>query len=327
MTHTLRFPFRLPPGQQIADLAAPDHRVVEGLNWTLDQKGAFYVLEVTGLASESACQEYVHQLWSGFNWLLLKRGVAAEASLKFDKVVYAPDPEEAARNLEKSFGLRNKRPVHGLVNDNMPAAYPSNKNIRFVGFGNSSVVVGTPVEHMFNFLTEGMSVRGAKPTVTDSKLQTGLDLLAAHWTEHSDNARLLTLVLALESLMSDPPRHQVVVRFLDKWKGEVEARKNDFTEDSEERHALESLERELLFKKTDSLRRQVRTLVRESLDYLGHKEAAELAKKAVWVYDKRSKLVHEGVLPQQVLSEAIMNARTIVQLVLEARFRGFASAT
>lgn len=137
MTHTLRFPFRLPPGQQIADLAAPDHRVVDGLNWTLDQKGAFYVLEVTGLASESACQEYVHQLWSGFNWLLLKRGVAAEASLKFDKVVYAPDPEEAARNLEKSFGLRNKRPVHGLVNDNMPAAYPSNKNIRFVGFGNS----------------------------------------------------------------------------------------------------------------------------------------------------------------------------------------------
>jgi len=311
MTHTLRFPFRLPPGQQIADLAAPDHRVVDGLNWTLDQKRAFYVLEVTGLASESACQEYVHQLWSGFNWLLLKRGVA----------------EEATRNLEKSFGLRNKRPVHGLVNDNMPAAYPSNKNIRFVGFGISSVVVGTPVEHVFNFLTEGMSVRGAQPTVTDSKLQTGLDLLAAHWTEHSDNARLLTLVLALESLMSDPPRHQVVVRFLDKWKGEVEARKNDFTEDSEERHALESLERELLFKKTDSLRRQVRTLVRESLDYLGHKEAAELAKKAVWVYDKRSKLVHEGVLPQQVFSEAIMNARTIVQLVLEARFRGFASAT
>ena len=85
MTHTLRFPFRLPPGQQIADLAAPDHRIVDGLNWTLDQKGTFYVLEVTGLASESACQEYVHQLSSSFNWLLLKRGVAAEASLKFDK--------------------------------------------------------------------------------------------------------------------------------------------------------------------------------------------------------------------------------------------------
>lgn len=327
MTYTLRFPFRIPHEQQITDLAAPTHRVVDGLNWTLEQKGDFYVLEVTGLASESACQEYVRELWSGFNWLLLRRGVAAEASLKFDKVVYAPDPEEAAKNLEGRFGLRNKGPVHGLVNDNMPAAYPSDMNIRFVGVSNPNVVVGTPVEHVFTFLREGMSVRGVEPTVTDSKLQTGLDLLAAYWTEHSDNARLLTLVLALESLMSDPPRHQVVLKFLEDWQGKVEMRKKDFPEDSEERHALESLERELLFKKTDSLRRQVRALVRESLEYLGHNEAIELAKKAVWVYDMRSTLVHEGVLPQKVLREAIMNARKIVELVMEARFRGFGHAT
>ena len=209
----------------------------------------------------------------------------------------------------------------------MPAAYPSDKNIRFVGLGNATVVIGTPAKHVFDFLAEGMSVRGSQPTVTDAKLQTGLDLLAAYWTEHSDNARLLTLVLALESLMSDPPRHQVVLYFLDKWKVEVQARKDDFTEHSEERHALESLERELLFKKTDSLRRQVRTLVRQSLEYMGNKDAVEVAKNAVWVYDQRSTLVHDGALPQQVLSEAITNARTIVQLVLEARFKGFISAT
>lgn len=327
MTYTLRFPFRLPSSQQISDLITPGQRRINGLNWALYQKEPFYVLEVTGLASEAACHEYLPQLWSGFNWLLLQRGFVADAPLKFDEAVYAKDPKEAARNLKKGLKLCNKGLVHGLAGDNMPAAYPSDKNIQFVGFRIPTIVIGAPAKHVFDFLAEGMSVRGSLPTVTDAKLQTGLDLLAAYWTEHSDNAKLLTLVLALESLMRDPPRHKVVLEFLDKWKVEVQARKDDFTEHSEERHALESLERELLFKKTDSLRRQVRTLVRQSLEYLGNKDAVEVAKKAVWIYDKRSTLVHEGVLPQQVLSDAIKNARTIVQLVLEARFKGFISAT
>jgi hypothetical protein len=91
--------------------------------------------------------------------------------------------------------------------------------------------------------------------------------------------------------------------------------------DTEEHHALESLERELIFKKTDSLRRQVRTLVYETLDLAGHAHALDLAQKAVKVYDARSELVHEGYLSDSLLSRVTAEAKEIVEQVLRAKFR------
>jgi hypothetical protein len=110
------------------------------------------------------------------------------------------------------------------------------------------------------------------------------------------------------------------LELLDGWKPQVEALENGFPKDSEEWHALDALEREILFRKTDSLRRQVRSLVFDSLRSVGQEDAYELEQKAVYVYDMRSKLVHEGYLPAEVLSQIKEDARKIVELVLRAKY-------
>lgn len=323
MNYTLRFPFRLPLGYEISSLAKPCEFKVDDLSWIFQYTSGYYVLKVTGLDSEAACRDYLQRLWSGFNWLLLKGGVAVKATLTFGKVTYASDPEAAARNLERTMKLPYKGPVDGLVDASMPSAYPSHKNIRVVSVGDPSLIVTKPLSDVHAFLKEGIDIRKDNLSINDERLRTALDLYSAYWYEHTDNARLLTLVLALESMMTAPPRHEVVVELLDKWKQEVESRKNNFEPNSTEFHALESLEGELLFKKTDSLRRQVYSLVLSSLEFLGHDKPSTIAKRAVWVYDQRSILVHKGFLPQPVLTKATSTAKSIVELVLEARYRGF----
>jgi len=323
MNYTLRFPFRLPLGYEISSLAEPCEFKVDDLSWIFQYKSGYYVLKVTGLDSKAACRDYLQRLWSGFNWLLLKRGVAVKATLTFDKVTYASDPEAAARNLERTMNLPYKDPVDGLVNASMPSAYPSHKNIRFVGGGDPNVIVTTPLSDVHAFLKEGIDVRKDNPSINDKRLQTALELYSAYWYEHTNNARLLTLVLALESMMTASPRHEVVVELLEKWKAEVKMLRNRFEPDSTEFHALESLERELLFKKTDSLREQLRSLVLRSLEFLEHDKPYAIAERAVWVYEQRSILVHKGFLSQSVLTEATSTAKSIVELVLEARYRGF----
>lgn len=325
MNYTLRFPFRLALGYEIDILKESSEFTVDDLSWIFeyDSKSGYYVLKVIGLDSEAASQDYLHRLWSGFNWLLLKRGVAVKATLAFDKVTYASDPEAAARNLEQMMKLPYKGPVDGLVNKGMPSTYPSQKNIRFVGVGIPNAIVTTPLRDVYAFLKEGIDIRKDNPSTNDRKLQLALDLFSAYWYEHTDNARLLTLVMALESLMTHPPRHAVVVELLEKWKLEAEGLKDKFELDPYEYNALESLQNELLFKKTASLRSQVRPLVLKSLEFLGHDKPHELAKRAVWAYDQRSILLHEGFLPQPIPSKASSTAKTIVELVLEARYRGF----
>lgn len=325
MNYTLRFPFRLASGYKIDVLKEPSEFTVDALSWVFeyDSKSDYYVLKVMGLDSEAASQDYLHRLWSGFNWLLLKRGVAVKTTLTFDKVDYAPDPEAAARNLERKWGLPYKGPIDGLVNENSPSVYPSHKNIRLIGLGSPSVIITTPLRDVYAFLKEGIDIRKDNPSTNDSKLQMALDLFSAYWYEHTNSARLLTLVMALESLMTHPPRHAVVVELLEKWKLEVQELKHKFKLDPYEYNALESLENELLFKKTDSLRSQVYPLVRKSLEFIGHDKPHELAKQAVWVYDQRSKLLHKGFLPQPIPSKASSTAKSIVELVLEARYRGF----
>lgn len=322
MSYTLRFPFRLPPGQNIGDLDEPAIYSRNGLAWSIERKLDLFLFKVVGLNSEEHCHQYAKRIWSGLNWLLLKTGVAPIVSLKFDRVAYAENAEEAARNLEREWGIPYSGPIHGLANEDMLCAHPSGQNIRFCAVGSPGAVVSTPVSRVIAAVDEGIEIRAGIETIEDRKLQVALDLYAAYWLEHSDRARLLTLILALESLMTYPPRHKIVRELLDKWKPDIERCMQQLKKGTAEFTALESLDKELFFKKTDSLRRQVRSLALEAFEFLNIDNAEDRAREAVWVYDQRSTLVHEGELPPAVLRKATRIAKDIVQQVLEARFQG-----
>lgn len=153
------------------------------------------------------------------------------------------------------------------------------------------------------------------------KLHVALGLYAAHFYERAATTRFLTLVMVLESLALANPRPKPIVDLLNRWKQEVDSLKAQLDQKSEEFAALEGIERELLFKRQNSIRSQIRQLVKDVLGADGNPDASELARQAVRVYDKRSSLVHEGKLSTNELTKAEKTIKEIVDLVLKAKFR------
>jgi hypothetical protein len=316
--YTLRLPFRLPPGREIA----VSEEVIElgDLKFSLKLQNQLYVLKIDGFPSENEAKNYINNAWAGLMWVLLKRGISPDAELKAQEVKYAEDPYQAAKNLSNNLGLQIEGPVDGLIDGARPAVYPTEKKIRAITVGKPTVVVTTPVETVLRILGEGASFQRSDELVEDKKLQVALELYGAHFTEFTSNARFLTLVMALEALASGVRRTQLVLDLLDKWEIELKELLENVEPNSDDASSLEALRRELLFRRDDSIRRRIQSLVLKTLLDHGDEDAEKVAKKAVKMYDLRSKLLHEGWVEPQKLSKATSDTEHIVKRILLALF-------
>lgn len=316
--YTLRFPFRLPEGQAIAT----EESIFEigRRQFRLSKNGNWYIFNIEGFESESEAQNAVPNLWSGLLWVLLNANLAPSTVIEVSTVTYAEDPEAAAANLSKSFGIQIEGLVDGLIDGSRPAVFRSEKKLRALVMGDATVTVTTPASRIIQLLQEHSSLPAPERPLCDRKLGVALDLYSAYFSESSPNARFLTLVMALEALASGTQRPQPVLELLKLWQEQAENAKAMLADNPECLSALESLSRELLFRRENSIRSQIRSLVLKALSGAGHSDAEETAKAAVKIYDYRSTLVHDGSLDRQVLSKATADAKAIVERVLRSRF-------
>jgi hypothetical protein len=159
----------------------------------------------------------------------------------------------------------------------------------------------------------------ALPGLTDgqkTKVRIALELYAGHFYEHAATMRFLRLVMVLEALAVATPRPNFVTEILEQWHRQLGDIKSHLDPDSVEFASLESLERELFFRRDDSIRSQIRNLVHKALAADGNQDAADMARQALWVYDQRSRLVHEGTMPTADLTKAEQTVGQIVRAVL-----------
>jgi hypothetical protein len=147
------------------------------------------------------------------------------------------------------------------------------------------------------------------------KLQTALELYGSHFSEPGAKTRFLLLVMAMEVLAAPTLKHAAALRLLDKWQAELTEEKERFAESTPEFVALAALERELLFRREDSIRSQVRHLM-SRVSTFDLSNPGDLAKRAVKVYDKRSMLVHDGTLPSADLVGLEKEARELLETAL-----------
>jgi hypothetical protein len=316
--YTLRFPFSLPPGQEIA--VTEQTAEIDGLTCLLKKQDRFYVLTITGFPTEDSAKRYINNVWTGLMWMLLHHDLSPDAILEPQKVAYGEDPYQAAKNLSKSFGIHIDGPIDGLIDGARPAIYSTDKKLHSITGGQVAVTMSTPAEQVLKFIGTGAAFTESARVIDDAKLRVALELYGLYFTESSANTRFLTLVMALEAVATGVPRSQLVLRLLDKWKKEADEMQNGVESESDDSISLDALSRELFFRKEDSIRRQIRNLVSTTLQANGDTDASEMAKLAVRIYDLRSTLVHEGKLESRVLSKATSDAKNIVKRVLRARF-------
>lgn len=309
--YTLRFPFTLPPGREIQGSGTFE---LDGLTFSLKKQDRFYVFIIEGFPAEELAERYINNVWAGLMWVLLYRGLSPNMVLELGKVIYAQDPYQAAQN----YGFKGR--VDGFIDGGQPAIYPTGKRIVV-----ETAEPMTPLQtywagDVLDIFREGIIFPKSAEVINDKKLQVGLELWGAYFTETSENARFLALVMALEALATGTPRTQLALNLQDKWVKEIDELQKTIDPKSADAVSLEALKKDLRSRREDSIRHQIRTLVLTTLQANGDKDANAMAEKAVKVYDERGKLVHGGKLKPHVLREATSDAKNIVERVLRALF-------
>jgi len=318
LMYTLKFPFRLAPGLEVGEDEAST--TSGNLQLSLTTSGPYCVLTVQGFPSEQEGRDYLSRVWAGLMWLLLNRELSTTSILEPQPVAYAEDPNKAAENLSKNFGLPIDGPVDGLIDGSRPAVYPTSKRLRTLTAGDVSFKLTTPRTSALAALAEGSSFPRSDQLIRDDKLRVAFELYGAYFTESSNNARFLTLVMSLEAMAIGTARPTLVLELLDSWKKQVEQILSERQLSPEEVASLESLNRELLFRREDSIRRQIYNLVLSTLQSANDADAERLAQRAKRLYDLRSELVHERRLPEETLTMAVSDAKPLVQRLLRVRY-------
>lgn len=314
---TLRIPFSNSNAHVVHGLDAPIGFRLGPLNGTLELKAEHIVITFEHLPSEESAAKLAARIWASLSWIMLDLEMPFVMKRQFARIQLVKDPVAAAANFERIYGLRGDR-LDTIVMADEPSIISSRLRVRTMAIGRASGIVGRPVEIIVEALSEGFERTKTCDIVSSPRLQTALDLFAAHFFETSANAMFLTLVMILDCLSPHIAKHDAVRKMLDEWCGVVSEKKVVAGEGTDEFVAWESLERELLFRKEASLRFQVRSLVLTSLERAGDPDASLVAKRAVQIYDARSTLVHDGCLGSADIHTLVDDARDIAERVLKS---------
>lgn len=315
--YTLRVPFRLAEGKALVRL----EELVElecdplQLRMELECRPPEYALVVRGFESEGHAEDFLPRLFTGLFWAMLGESVPFRAEEELCDVYYPEDPKAAGTNI---FGKDAGVSVDGIIHGDSPAVYPSKLRISVAIAGEARIEVGISAPSVLSSIHEGL-VRVREDALQDGRLRIALELYRAHFFERSSEAKLLTLVTALETLAPRTCKHPIALELLERWLPQLQECRNGLDPQSEAYFALSALERELFSRRETSLRSRVRMLVQSTCVGAGLEDPKVRANRAVKVYDIRSTLVHSGRVDPRELSDALRDAKDLVSDILRTR--------
>lgn len=314
--YTLRFPFQT-VAQYSIEIDEDASFELDELSVAILQQGGWYIVQVSGFDSADAASAFSSTVYSALLWAVLERTTPFEAQTSVDLGHPIADPDK----FRASTGL--KGPAELLVDGNRPSAYKSDLAVRTVTAGSVGVSLSLPLTKYAPAFQKGLErSRGLQH---GDRFRTALELFNAHFVEATSLAKFVVLIMCLEVLAEPQDKHEAALELLGKWSEELDNLRQE-TDEEEIRFALDSLERELIFRKEDSLRSRVRRLVQQSAVLPNGPEFDALVSRAVELYDLRSTLIHTGVLEESVLSRALTDARELVRALLKKKFDGSTSA-
>jgi hypothetical protein len=314
----IRFPFRLPSGQDLTEYG--ETLVVGRLGMSLAKESGYHCLNIEGFESEESAKDFYGKINSGLKYVTLNTGLSVLSEFELQNVKYTEDPEVARANLSKSFNMEIEEPVDALIDGARPAIYLSEKNIRKITGGDVTLTLSQSSENFLKLFAKTTEFKNSEKVENDEKFRSALELYSGHFLEVTPRAKFLTLVMALETIAMPTRRTDNVLQLIDKWKKEADEELHKLNKDGDDYLSLESLSRELLFRKEDSIRRRIKNYVFKIVDIGDSEIAFDLAKSALKVYDFRSALVHGQKIDKQELSNQLSKAKEIVLRVLIHRF-------
>jgi hypothetical protein len=312
---TLRLPFRLAPGRALPDVKG--ERAWRGFRIELEKVDGFTgALLLHGFQDASTAIDFLGPLQAALTWCALQEEFSFEANLKPGSVTYADDPELAMESFRK-MGIEVDWPIDGMGDGQAPIVYTEGAYVRRTYFGDITVGAELSEASMLDSLIAGLD--GELPPAHE-KISTALDLYMVSFFERTPRGKLLTLVMALEALITTSERPAVVVELLKEFRTKAAELRESHEKGSPEAEALDALMNELYFKTRSSISSEVRNLARRVAQFLGEDPRAAVA-DAKAIYQTRSALAHKGTVPDNELADSLLKARSLSRKVMMAALR------
>lgn len=183
-----------------------------------------------------------------------------------------------------------------LVDAQFPTLYPSGGDLKLTrattGFQNQE---GDTL--LFWLLNQARQMESLLPSNLGRRLKVALEIFASIDFETSANARFVGLTTILEMIAAPAPLRAERVAIIHGTIEEIDLAIASAlaSGDREAADALEGLRNSSQHWRKESFRSSVRRLVRAVADAFGDADPKARAREAIVLYDKRSKLVHDGI--------------------------------
>lgn len=286
---------------------------VDGVEIKVEVSSHKLTLIAKSFSSENDAKAFMPRLENALWMLACEVEIAFYASFDVQEVIWAPDPAIAAKRVggEASvFGLE----VHGIAHEFGFSVYPVCKKVVFL----SGPDLKSSITRSWQRASDALTLGATQRERGDGKEQLARELFVFALREESAPVKLIYFTTCLELLAPGMNRRANVIDAIENFRNHLTAIISNPATDAEDRTALMELQNEVGRKKEKSLKRRIRALAADLPPELSQISQDRLSA----LYDARSRLVHEGYLPEKEISEFVLIARMTVGALLKNKLLG-----
>lgn len=302
VSHCLVVPFSVEPGL-VWTPAEEQELLREGaVVVVLAPRGAAWELRCDGLPTPEAANLWLPRAFAALTLLMLDLRGAINANWNISTALPVRDPG--------SFVLPGR--TH-LVGAGESYVIPAGAAPAIMTANDVSVTRSVQADRVGTCLKRGLAAPAANESFLNERVRTAVALHAQAFGQRENTVALLLRAMVFEALAPPREKHPVAAAFLQVMAERIQAEMSAHEEEGEAKEALESLLRELVFRRDTSIRSRLFSYVLETL--ADRADALQWARKVRDAYDARSKLLHDGHLAPEtvaVASEALFEAAALV---------------
>jgi len=323
------FPFVLAPGADLAAIDGSASSTHGAATLRLEKLHHLYAISFGPFASVETATASLDRLRAAFLWLSLSCGVGVSYSRVVGDLTVFDTPKSV---LEPGFfsdvaGTAGWTAIDGHYDADKALIRPDHKRLTRWEMGRATVTLNIGIENFFQTLRQALSFDGISRVAEHPKLRLAIELYATHRFELSDNARFISLVTTLESLLPDMKIPKCSLVALTQARAVVKETRERYPRDSPEWSAIGHLLSRVSTLEDESigmtLRNHVSSIVSRHSE-LGNQ--TDVVKRLRDVYSARCVLLHEGRADDGRIKEHLSFLQEFVPRLLATLFRKVAEA-
>jgi hypothetical protein len=313
MSWKVYFPFRLLDHHTIEELPAGGS--IGGYHARLELNEPYYVLILSGIDSIDDAKRAFNRLLIAFYWASTEVGLLAEFATEIQKVCYAPDPVQAAKNLSERIGLTYDR-IDGIMDGGRPAIIEEKKKISTVTGQLADFKFGHSPKTLLAALDSGFQSFNEDRPLPENILSALAAYKLAHFLAEG-TARFMILWSVVEALAPRAQRlpfiEEHVQSLINTTKAEIES-----TDSIEKKAALQRLLSRIGNLKSQSHTERIRDYVASILEKDNVEDYSEIADLTTELYGRRGSFTHGD---STEIGDGLSQLDAIVRKILKAAIR------